>query len=57
MCIGSDDGIYYPPTDSSSATPKQVLETGRVMRLTQFEVIREIFAATQTGLYRRLDGE
>ncbi len=27
------------------------------MRLTQFEAIRGIFAATQTGLYRRLDGE
>jgi hypothetical protein len=57
MYIGSDDGVYHLPTDSSSATPKQVLETGRVMRLTQFEAIRGIFAATQTGLYRRLDGE
>ncbi|ERG93718.1 MAG: hypothetical protein J07HQW2_00151 [Haloquadratum walsbyi J07HQW2] len=27
MYIGSDDGVYYLPTDSSSATPKQVLRT------------------------------
>jgi hypothetical protein len=37
MYIGSDDGVYYLPTDSEGATPQQVLETGRVMRLTRFK--------------------
>jgi len=49
--VGSDDGVYRVSTDGAT----QVLESGRVKRLAQFDGAG-VFAATETGLYRR-DGD
>ncbi|WP_195893065.1 WD40/YVTN/BNR-like repeat-containing protein [Halopiger djelfimassiliensis] len=57
---GSDDGVYRlpaPETDALPRGPTKVLESGRVLRLTQFDGIDGLFAATKTGLYRSVDGE
>ncbi len=57
--VGSDDGVYRvsTPVRSDAAEATKTLDSGRVMRLRQFEGVRGIFAATKTGLYRSLDGE
>lgn len=52
LFVGSDDGVYR-----AGVEPTKVLESGRVWRLTQFEAVDGIFAATETGLYRSVDGE
>jgi len=56
---GSDDGVYRFPTVDGSAdrTAEQVLDSGRVMRLRQFDAADGIFAATTTGLFHSVDGE
>ena len=53
MYVGSDDGVYRVPPDGG--TSQLVLATGRVMRLERFDGAEGLFAATQTGLYRRTD--
>lgn len=59
LFIGSDDGVYRVTiTDKSGvADATKILDTGRVMRLRQFDGIEGIFAATRTGLYRSIDGK
>lgn len=51
--VGSDDGAYRIEDEESTTKP---LDSDRVMRLRQFEGIEGIFAATETGLYRSMDG-
>jgi len=51
MYVGSDDGVYGVPPDGGE--PRHVLDSGRVMRLRQFDGVEGTFAATTTGLYRR----
>lgn len=59
LLIGSDDGVYRVAVSDESATTEatKIQDTGRVMRLRQFDGIEGIFAATKTGLYRSIDGE
>lgn len=59
ILVGSDDGVYrvsgVEVSTESEAT--KTLDSGRVMRLRQFEGVDGVFAATSTGLYRSLDGK
>jgi len=59
LLAGSDDGVYrFPDVDGSAdRTAEQVLDSGRVMRLRQFDAADGIFAATTTGLFHSTDGE
>ncbi|RRJ29232.1 WD40/YVTN/BNR-like repeat-containing protein [Halocatena pleomorpha] len=54
LFIGSDDGVYRTRIDEPSESTR-VLSAGRVMRLRQFGDAG-LFAATQTGLYRSMNG-
>jgi hypothetical protein len=58
LIIGSDDGLYRIDgfNESIATEATKILDTGRVMRLRQFEGIEGAFAATRTGLYRSVDG-
>ena len=51
MYVGSDDGVYRLPP--AGGEPRRALETGRVMRLGQFD--QHVFAATRTELYRQTE--
>lgn len=58
LLIGSDDGVYqlrHFETDGEP-TAKHVHDSGRVRRVQTFEGVDGVFAATETGLYRSLDG-
>lgn len=55
LYAGSDDGVYEIPLGGSD--PRQVLESGRTMRLRTFEDIEGLFAATASGLFHAPDGE
>jgi hypothetical protein len=59
LLIGSDDGVYCVTIrdDSVVSEATKILDTGRVKRLRQFDGINGVFAATETGLYRSLDGK
>ncbi|WP_436927950.1 WD40/YVTN/BNR-like repeat-containing protein [Halosimplex amylolyticum] len=59
LLAGSDDGVYRlseldGPTET---TAEQVLDSGRVERVRQFDGFEGIFAATKTGLFHSRDGE
>ncbi|MFC7058275.1 hypothetical protein [Halovenus salina] len=58
LLIGSDDGLYRlrQLERDGDTTATQVHETGRVRRIQTFDGIDGVFAATETGLYRSLDG-
>lgn len=59
LLIGSDDGVYCVTIrdDSVVAEATKVLDTGCVERLRRLDGINGVFAATETGLYRSLDGK
>ncbi len=55
LLIGTYDGVYRtdgPRFDSA----ERVLDSGRVMRVRQFEEWDGVFATTKSGLYRSTDG-
>jgi hypothetical protein len=57
---GSDDGVYHVRGFGDAAEPAEatkVLDSGRVMRLRQFDALDGVFAATNTGLYHSPDCE
>ncbi len=56
LFVGSDDGVYHLDPDSSDEPARQVLDSGRVMRLRTFDPVPGLFAATRTGLYHTTDG-
>ncbi|MFC6962604.1 hypothetical protein ACFQL7_08200 [Halocatena marina] len=59
ILVGSDDGVYHISDVEMSTGGKatKTLDSERVMRLRQFEGVDGVFAATNTGLYRSLDGK
>lgn len=59
ILIGSDDGVYRVSRIDESPSPEatKTLDAGRVVRLRQFEGVSGVFAATESGLYRSLDGK
>lgn len=58
LLVGSDDGVYHALGlgEANLTETEKVLDSGRVMRLRQFEKINGVFAATRTGLYQLHDG-
>lgn len=58
LIVGSDDGAYRLLPAAGDATPRvrQVLASGRVMRLRRFDGVAGVFAATADGLYHSRDG-
>lgn len=55
LLIGTDSGVFYAD-DTTFENAERVLDSGRVLRVRQFDAAQGIFAATKTGLYRSYDG-
>lgn len=58
LIAGSDDGVYRisDVRGSGETSAEKVLDAGRVLRVRQFDALEGVFAATESGLYRSLDG-
>lgn len=59
LLAGTERGIHQISCadDREEASVKRVFDAGAVMRIRTFEGADGIFAATETGLYRSLDGQ
>lgn len=59
LIAGSDDGVYTISDifGSDESTTRKTLDSGRVMRVRQFEGLDGLFAATTTGLYYSPDAQ
>lgn len=56
ILAGSDDGVYRLAGIDTPDGAREVLDSGRVMRLRTFDALAGVFAATGTGLYHSPDG-
>lgn len=59
LIVGSDDGLYRIDAlqNDADAEATKLADTGRVLRLRQFDALDGLFAATTTGLVHSPDGE
>lgn len=57
LYAGTDDGVYRLPDIDGSSEPTHVLESGRVMRVHDFDRVDGIFAAAENGLYHTPNGD
>jgi hypothetical protein len=53
LIVGIGDGAYRVPSLGDGATPdvQKILDTPRVERVRQFDIVDGVFAATGSGLY------
>ena len=59
LVAGTDDGVYRMTGigEPGETIVRSVLDAGSVMRIRSFDGLDGTFAATETGLYRSLDGD
>lgn len=55
LLAGTNDGVFRTPLETTEEA-EQLLESGRTMRIRQFDSVEGVFAASKTGLYRSRDG-
>jgi photosystem II stability/assembly factor-like uncharacterized protein len=54
LLAGTDDGVFRT-SHGTTGDAEQALESGRTIRIRQFDSLDGVFAASKTGLYRSLD--